>query len=87
MSPIVIRNVPIVFLHAQQPAAKYVVIDMEPLDKVQVEEHPEARGERLVILHVYVVEFEIVQLKVRRRRDSQTLLEANGKFSKSHRDK
>lgn len=73
VSPVVIRDVPIVFLDAQQPTAKHLVIDVETFDEVQIEEHSETRGESFVIFHVYIVELEIVQLKMRGRRYSQTL--------------
>lgn len=61
-----IRNVSIVFFHTQQPTAKYIIIDMKPFDKVQVEKHSETRSESLVVLHVYIVKLKIVQLKMHR---------------------
>lgn len=74
-----IRDVPIVLLHAEQPTAEHRVVDVKPLDKVQVEEHPETRGECVVVCHVLVVELEVVQLKMRRRRDSQGLSGTEGR--------
>lgn len=73
VTPIVVRDVSIIFFHAEQPAAKNVVIDVETFDEIEIQKHSETRRQRFVVLHVYVVEFEIVQLKMRRRRHSQAL--------------
>lgn len=50
MSPVVIGHVAIVFLHAQQPSTEHLVVDVETLDKIQVEEHPHTCLESAVIV-------------------------------------
>lgn len=71
--PVVVGDVPVVLLHAQQPAAEHLVVDVEALDEVQVEEHPETSFERSVVIQVKVVECEVVKLEVRRGWDFEAL--------------
>lgn len=34
--PVVVRDVAVVLLHRQQPPAQHLVVDVEPLDQVQI---------------------------------------------------
>lgn len=54
VSPIVVRHVAVILLHAQQPAAEDLVFDVEPADKIQVEKHPQA-SLHSTALHVYSI--------------------------------
>lgn len=73
MTPVVVSNVSIILLHAQQPPAKHFVVDVESLDQIQIEEHSQAGLEGAVIVQIQIVEGEVVQLEVGRRWDFQIL--------------
>lgn len=66
MTPVVISNVSIILLHAQQPPAEHLVVDVKALDQIQIEEHSEAGFEGAVVVQVKIVEGEVVQLEVSR---------------------
>lgn len=66
MTPVVISNVSIILLHAQQPPAEHLIVDVKALDQIQVEEHSEAGFEGAVVVQVKIVEGEVVQLEVSR---------------------
>lgn len=65
MSPVVISHIAIVLLHAQQPPAQHLVVDVEARHQVQVQEHAETRLEGVVVVQVEIVEGEVVELEVR----------------------
>lgn len=63
MSPVVVRHVSVVLLHAQQPPAEHLVVNVKPLHQIQVQEHPQTSLQRVVIVHFDVIEAEIVELE------------------------
>lgn len=67
MSPIVISHIAIVFLDTEQPTTEDIIVNVEAFDKVEIEEHSKASGESIVVLHSYVIELEVVKVKVCRR--------------------
>lgn len=90
MTPIVISNVSVILLHAQQPPTKHLIVDMKAFDQVQVEEHPETSLKCAIIVQIQVIKMEIVKLKVRWWRYFETLLmkaSVKGKCVASHHHK
>lgn len=43
VAPVVVGDVAVVLLDAEQPTAQHVLLDVEPFDQVQVHEHAQAR--------------------------------------------
>ena len=43
MPPVVVNNFAVIFLDRKEPAAEDDILDVEPLDKIQVEEHSQTR--------------------------------------------
>lgn len=60
--PVVIGDVAIVLLDRTQPPAENFVVDVKPLDQIQIQEHPQASLQRIIVLQEKVIEFEIMQL-------------------------
>lgn len=65
VTPIVISNVSVVLLDAQQPPTEHLVVDVEALDQIQIEEHSQTSFKSAIIIQIQVVKCEVVQLKVR----------------------
>lgn len=37
--PVVVRNVTVIFFHAQKPSAKDFVVNVKPFDEIQIKKH------------------------------------------------
>jgi hypothetical protein len=71
--PIVISNIPVVFLDTQQPTTQHFVIDVEAFDEVEIEKHSKTSLQCTVIVQAEIVEGEVMQLEVSCRGDFQLL--------------
>lgn len=74
VTPIVISHMAIIFLHAQQPPTKHLVVNVEAFDEVKVEEHPKTSFEGVVVVQIQVIKGEVMQLEICRRRDFESLM-------------
>lgn len=42
VTPVMVSNMSIIFLHAQQPSAQHFVVDVKALHEIQLQEHSQA---------------------------------------------
>ncbi len=60
VTPVMVGHQAVVFAHAQQPPGQRDELDVEPLDQVEVDEHPDARFQRVFVRQPHVVEVVVV---------------------------
>lgn len=64
MPPVVVCYIAVILLYAEQPTAQDAVVDVEPLNKVEVEEHAETGAQGIIVSHINIIEVKVVKTKV-----------------------